>query len=136
MRYLLPILILTHMAAFALDKDQEEGLKQTKEMLRDPSKRQDAIKGDPKATEMDQKVDALAGGSGTKGDMYELAAQLMDKIAAETNGDPQKMQALILEAQKNPEAFYKKYFSAEQKAKVRGIATKIKADQPGIAGGK
>ena len=44
MRFVLSVLILAHMAAFALDKDQEQGLEQTKELLRDPKARQDRLR--------------------------------------------------------------------------------------------
>jgi len=85
---------------------------------------------------MDDKVSALAGTSQNKDEIYGIAAQLMEKIAQETNGDPEKMQLLMLEAQKNPEAFYKKYFNDEQKAKVRGVASKIQANPPAASGRK
>lgn len=131
MRYLLPLLILIHVTAYAkLDAPQTEALQQTKDLLKDPSARQKAINKDPKAKDADDKVSALAGSSENKEEIYELASQLMEKIAQETNGDPDKMQKLMLEAQTNPQAFYNKYFNKDQKTKVRGIANKITADSP------
>jgi len=118
MRYLLPVLILIHITAYAdLDADQRHGLKQTKDMLNNPSERQKAIAKDPKAKDMDDKVSALAGTSQNKDEIYGIAAQLMEKIAQETNGDPEKMQLLMLEAQKNPEAFYRSILTTSKKPK-------------------
>ena len=133
MRYLLPILILIQIPAYAkLDGPQTEALQQTKHLLKNPSARQKAADRDPKAKDADNKVSALAGSTENKEEIYDLASQLMEKIVKETNGDPEKMQKLMLEAQSNPEAFYKKYFNKDQQAKVRGIATKITADSPKI----
>jgi hypothetical protein len=119
-----------HLWADNLDKDQQAALQQTKDLLRDSKQRQVEINKDPKATDIDKKVDALAGTAKNKDEMYDIAAQLMDKIAVEAQGDPAKMQELMIEAQKNPEAFYNKYFDSAQKDHVRNLATKIEKNQP------
>src|SRR5665213_1196105 len=113
-----------------LDKDQVTALNQTKDLLKDPVERQKAINLDPKAKDIDNKVNALAGTGANKEAIYDVASQLMDKIAADAHGDPEKMQELMSEAAKNPEAFRNKYFSEDQKNQVRGIANKIEADKP------
>lgn len=119
MRNLLPFLLFLACSAHS------QALKQTQDLLKDPTARQKAIDKDPKAKDVDDKVSALAGSSENKEEIYGLAMQLMEKLVADTNGDPQKMQALMTEAQKDPKAFYEKYFDAQQQAKTRGLANKI-----------
>ncbi len=108
-----------------LDANSHSALESTKSLLTTPTERQKAISQDPKARDVDKKVDALAGGSENKEDIYKLAAEIMDKIVQETNGDPEKMKQMMHEAESNPKAFYEKMFSAEQKAKARAVANKI-----------
>lgn len=127
MHKLLVGLILIHgsLAHAQLDEHQRKGLQNTQEKLRDKKARDEAIRENPRGKEVDAKVDALTGGGADKEQVYGLAAQVMEKIVAEAEGDPQKMQRLLMEAQTNPQAFYDKYFTAEQKAAVRGLAEKI-----------
>jgi hypothetical protein len=126
MRWMLVYISLVSVSAFAdLDKDQRQGITDTQSMLKNSAARKKAIANDPKAKEIDDKAGALAGSAANKDEMYDLAAQLVEKIAVEANGDPNKMQMMMLEAQKDPKAFYEKYFDDKQKAKVRGLATKI-----------
>lgn len=94
-------------------------------MLRSKNEREKAIKGDKQAEDVDAKVKALSGSEKNQEDIYGLSADLMEKLAAEAKDDPEKMQMILQEAQANPQKFYEKYFSAEQKAKLRGIAQDI-----------
>lgn len=124
--FILVCLTLLQSLAFAdLDKDQQEGLSNTKSLLRSPKQREDFIKTDKRAQETDAKVDALAGSSANKESIYDISADVMDKLTIEANGDPDKMQKILLEAQTNPKAFYEKYFDAKAKAKVSDVAGKI-----------
>ncbi len=130
MRILIFSLILIHSTCYAeLDAASQKGLADTKALLTNPAERQMEINKDPKARDVDTKVDVLTGSSGTKNDIYEVSASLMDKIVNETDGDPDKMKALMKEAQANPEAFYKKYFNEANQLKVHEIARKISADK-------
>jgi hypothetical protein len=94
-------------------------------MLRSSSERSKAIKGDKQAEDIDAKVDALVGSDKNKNETYDLSSGVLEKVAAEAKGDPDKMQMLLQEAQANPQKFFDKYFSAEQKARVRGLAREI-----------
>ncbi len=80
-------------------------------------------------------MNALAGNEKNKEEIYDLATRLMEKITLESNGDAAKMQALLMEAQKNPQAFYDKMFSKEEKARVRGVAEKVERRKPNIGPG-
>jgi hypothetical protein len=127
------LLILTQWQTSAeLDKDQQEGLKQTQDLLNNPAERQKAVDADPHAKDVDNKVNALAGSKENKDEIYGIASEVFQKVAAESNGDPAKMQKLLEEAQKNPQAFYDKYFNDADKARVRGVANKIQSDKPSL----
>jgi hypothetical protein len=126
MKTLFLCLSLVHVFAYAeLDKDQTQGLKDTQRLLTNPTERNAAIKGDKKALDVDQKVEALTGSGKNKEEIYDIAAKVMEAIAVESKGDPEKMQQLLMEAQSNPQAFYSKYFSEADKARVRNLAQDI-----------
>ena len=129
-------LSLIHLSAFAgdLDAHSKKGLEDTQKMLRSKSERQKAIKGDKQAEDVDAKVNALAGSEKNKEEIYDISAGVMEKVAAEAKGDPEKMQILLQEAQANPQKFFEKYFSEEQRARVRGIAQDI--EKNGAKGSK
>ncbi len=131
MRLLCLLLILIHVSAHAdLNEIQKQGLKETESLLQNKAKRDAAVAKDPKAKDMDEKVDALTGGGTNKEDIYAIAAELMDKIAIKANGDPEKMQMMMLKAQQNPKAFYDEFFDEGQKEKARSLAGKISKDKP------
>lgn len=136
MRILLVLLYVCISAYADLDSSQTEGLKETQTMMTNRKAREEAIKRDPKAKEIDAKAGILAGTQGNKEEMYSLSADLLEKIAKETGGDPVKMQQLLLDAQKDPKAFYEKYLDAKEQARVRGLATKIQGHGAGVAPGK
>lgn len=130
-------LILLHVPGQAeMGPDERKALKQTQELLKDSAQRAAAVRRDPKAQEMDKKVEALAGSPENKAEIYDISAQVMGKITTEANGDPVKMQQIMLEAQKNPKAFYEKYFDVDQKAKVRGLASQIEKNRPSTGKGR
>ncbi len=122
---LLFFIAFTCTAHAQLDTHQRQGLDDTKTLLKDKKQRDDFIKTDKKAQEVDAKVDALAGSSKNKEEIYGISAEVMEKLTVETGGDPAKMQKILDEAMKNPEAFYNKYFDDKAKARVRGVATDI-----------
>ena len=119
-------LILIHSAAYAdLSAGDTQAVRQTKDLLTNQSERNQFINKDPKAKELDDKVGSFAGTPENKEQIYELSSQLMDKLVAEAGGNTDKLQTLMLEAQKDPKAFYEKYLDASQKAKVHEIANKV-----------
>ena len=126
MKNVLFCLVMMHAAAYAdLDQHQQQGLKDTQRLLTSPKERDAAIRNDVKATDADKKVEALTGSGKNKEEIYDIASKVMETITKEANGDPQKMQQMLSEAQSNPKAFYEKYFSEEDKNRVRGLANDI-----------
>lgn len=137
MRVLLASLILIQLSAHAdLDNHEQQGLKDTKQLLTNPKERNEIIKTDKTASEVDKKVEALTGSGKDKEELYGIASEVMEKIAIESKGDSQKMQQLLLEAQANPQKFYEKYFSAAQKTRVKNLASEIEKKQTPSAGPK
>ena len=137
MRALLVSLILIQLSAHAdMDEHEQQGLKDTKQLLTNPKERAEIIKGDKTATEVDKKVEALTGSGNNKEELYGIASEVMEKIAVESKGDSQKMQQLLMEAQANPQKFYDKYFSAAQKTRVKNLASEIEKKQSPSAGPK
>ncbi len=137
MRIILIILFAISFSAHAqLDQHQRQGLEDTKTLLKDKKQRDDFIKTEKKAQEVDAKVDALAGTSKNKEEIYGISAEVMEKLTVETGGDPAKMQKILDEAMRNPEAFYNKYFDDKAKARVRGVATDIEKNGKPIQPGK
>jgi len=99
-----------------------EALRKTQDLLRNQAERQKAIANDPKAQSVDSNAKALLGANTEKA--YELSAQLMERIVAETGGDPQKMQKLILDLQSNPQSL-EKYLSPAQRDLIRQMASDV-----------
>jgi hypothetical protein len=138
---LLSLILIHSFVSHAGDKSklpsaEREGLQKTQDFLRNKHDRDSFIKGDQKATDVDRKVEALTGGGADKEQIYDIAAKVMEKIAIETNGNPELMQKLMLEAEKDPQAFYNRYFSAEAKKQTRGLAESIEKKQGKISSPK
>jgi hypothetical protein len=104
---------------------EHEGLRKTQDLLRNKAERDKFIKDDPKARDVDRKVEALTGGGADKEQIYDISAKVMEKVTIEANGNPELMQKMMVEAQKDPVAFYNRYFSEEAKRQTRGLAESI-----------
>jgi hypothetical protein len=111
------------------DTSAQDALKQTQDLLRNASARQQAIKGNPTAEQADARVRNLAGPETQA--IYDLSADVMGKIVNDASGDPAKMQELLNKAMENPSAFAAQLPEA-QKEKLRSIASKIESKQSAI----
>lgn len=118
-------LTVIHASADKLDEHQRQGLSDTQSMLKSRSQRDEYIKTDKRAKDVDDKVGALAGSAENKDEIYGLSSQVLERVVAEAKGDPVKMQEILTKAQQDPKGFYEKYFDENQKQGVRGIANKI-----------
>ncbi|NBY21120.1 hypothetical protein EBQ74_12995 [bacterium] len=61
-------------------------------------------------------------------EIYQLAAQIMENLVREAQGDPDKMMKILEKAQQNPSAFADT-FSEEQKRKLKELGKKIEKRQ-------
>lgn len=114
----------------------QKALQQTQELLINRGERQKVLNADPAAKANDAKVQQLLGKDSQKA--YELSAQLMSTIVAQTGGDPQKMQQLVLELQSNPHAL-EKLLTPLQRDQIRQMASDLEARKgsaPVSGGGK
>lgn len=125
MKALILCLALIQVSNAQLGPHETQGLKDTKEFLVNPKDRQQYVDKDPKAKDVDMKVESLAGSKENKEAIYGIAADVMEKLTHETKGDPALMQKILQEAQTNPTAFYEKYFDEKSRQKVRGVAADI-----------
>ena len=111
-----------------LDTNAQQALDKTQALLRDPSQRANAAGKDSAAHDADANVSSLTKGNAQQSqEVYEISAEVMENIVKQTNGDPVKLQALLQEAQKNPQAFLNSMSSAQQ-GKVHSLANQL--DQP------
>lgn len=114
-----------------LDPESNEALRKTQNVLTDQGTRERVKATDASLQKIDKDLENLVGKDGDKEALYQAASKIMSDLAQETNGDADKMQLIMQEAQKNPKAFYEKYISGENKQMIRGIAEdieKIKVD--------
>lgn len=117
---------LSYVAVSFSDDDEttvQQALQQTQQVLRDARLRQEAVQKDPKARQADENARKVAGSEQNLNAMYDLSADVMETVNKESGGDPVKMQKLLDEASKNPEAFVHR-FTPEQKEKLKAIADK------------
>jgi hypothetical protein len=105
-----------------LSKEQEQNLQDAKQEFLDPSKRSENIKKDAKAAKSDELVKQVGGEFSE--DIYKLAGDVMDTLASEAQGDPDKMEKILQKAEKDPESFANS-FSPEQRKKLKELANKI-----------
>lgn len=112
-----------------LDKESLEALEKTQQLLRDAGQRKSAIEQSPDAQRNHDSLEKLVG-SQNAGAAYDISADILDKLVKESNGDVVVMQQKLQEAQKNPEAFAKKYLSPEHLARINSMA-----NQAGGGGG-
>jgi hypothetical protein len=105
------------------DAHSQEALRRTQEMLRNSSMRQKALTT-PQAQEADQRARQLMGSAEDTQALYELSAELIGNLVQETGGDPAKLQTMMMQLTKNPEAFRSK-MSPTQYEKLKALAAKI-----------
>jgi hypothetical protein len=116
--------IASSSARAEMDSASQEGAEKTKQLLTNPTERNKAIAKDPKAQEVDKKMKSLVG-EGNGEQVYQIAADVFERIIQESKGDPEKLKAMLEAAQKDPQGFYSKSFSDQDKAKVRSIAVDV-----------
>ena len=117
-----------------LDGASAEALEKTQNLLRNSGARKEAIKaGGQQMQEADANAAGLAGSQANKERMYDISADVFEKIVKDANGDPTKMKEALLKAQGNPEAFLRS-LSPQQQAAIKQLADQIGAQQNQGAG--
>ncbi len=125
-KYFLTVLLLSNVSFGFDDQAYQEALSKTQNLLRNSKERQGALDTkEAKSADNVAEITAL-GDPAAKDQVYNIAADLMPWLVAQTEGDPKKMMEIIAEAQKNPQAFLQKLPEAERK-KIGNLTRHIEA---------
>ena len=120
--------LLTLWTFFSLaetDPAINDALKDTQDLLKDKSKRQEDFNRDAKAKAADEKVQNLTGGDSQQTQaVYDISADAFSSVMQSAGNDPEKAMELLQKAQTNPEAFYNS-LPKETRDKIRGVAGEI-----------
>ena len=127
--FLAGVMILTVNFVFGVDMkvsptisaDNEEAIKKTQELLKNPSNLQNNFE----ATKL---FELMGNSPQSNQDLSNTSASIFSDLAAKTGGDPEKLKKLLEEAKKNPEAFANQ-LSPEQKAAISELARKIESNK-------
>ena len=126
-KYLL-FLSLIGINSWTIAQSHDDSLMKTQDLLRDPTQRNAAIKGDSKAMDADQKVKALAGDQQTTEAIYGLSSDVLQAIHKSAGGDAQKMQKIIEDIARDPEKM-KIYLRPELRTKLENAAKAVETNQ-------
>lgn len=107
-----------------VDPHSEKALQQTLQMLNDPQQRMKAVNQSPQAQKAHQQALDLAGNEENLGEIYNLSGQLLQNVAKDANGDPQKMREALQKAMRDPAAFAQSLTPA-QKQQLKKLADDI-----------
>ncbi|MFI3186924.1 MAG: hypothetical protein QX198_13210 [Methylococcaceae bacterium] len=77
----------------------------------------------------DQKALEAVGGN-AKQELYNIAADVLPILIQQTDGDPAKMQAMMLKAQTDPESFLNS-LPPDMQTKIKNAANGLKNQSPG-----
>lgn len=151
MRFFILVLLLIHFIGFAataqtltpspsdaekpsevkaLDAVAQEALSETQKVMQHPRAREEFLKSSPQARDVDVRINMMGGiDESKKQEMYDISSQITAKVAEMAGGDPAKMQKILEEAKRDPAAFYQKFFTDEQRARVKELAKSVEKNQ-------
>lgn len=102
-------------------------LAQTQEVLKNPHKRETAIQEEgEKAKQADAFAKKVGGSSQNTEKIYGISAEAMKYIDQTAGGDPEKMQNLLDQAQKDPKAFFKS-LPPEVQNQIKTLSSEIES---------
>lgn len=100
-------------------------LKDTKDLLKNKSQREELFKKDERAKTANSQVDSVTGGNAAQSQqIYDISSDAFSSVMQNVGNDPNKAMELLQKAQGNPEAFFKS-LPPEVQAKIRGVASDI-----------
>jgi len=108
------------------EEDPEEYLKaleETQAVLTTPQLRTQAATT-PEAKAALDSVSQLTGTPENEQALFNVASQIFGNLTKDAQGDPDKLEKILLEAQKNPESFFNK-LTPQQQNEIQGLAKKI-----------
>ncbi|HEY8280257.1 MAG TPA: hypothetical protein VIH99_11580 [Bdellovibrionota bacterium] len=123
--YSLFLVFLVSMPAFALDKNDEQALKETQNLLSDEKALAEFTKGNPAAANALDQVKIMTGGDATKqAEIKNISSSIFTDMVKANNGDPAAIQSQLQNALKDPQAFMKS-LSPEQQKRIRDLASEL-----------
>jgi|GEM_PF-1073880 len=114
--------------AEGLSESDLKALQETQELLKNPSLRQEYLKENPDAAKTDQNIRSLGGNKENTEELYSISADIAAILVQKSGGDTAKMQLMLQEALKNPDAFAD-VLSPSQLQRIKSVANKIDAEQ-------
>lgn len=103
----------------------ESAMKDTVDLLKDRSKREELFKKDQKAKTANEQVLSVTNGNEEQTqELYNISADIFTPLMESVGNDPAKAMELLQKAQTNPEAFYKS-LPPEVRAKIKGVSSQI-----------
>lgn len=121
------VAILLASLATQLAYADNEALQDTQACLRNKSC--DSMKTDAGKAAAQKVLQAVNGSSVQEQALYNISADIMPFLVRQTGGDPVKMQALMQQAETNPEAFLKS-LPPELQAKIIEAAMMVEKTNP------
>lgn len=104
----------------------KEAIAKTKAALLNPQERNKIIEKSPEAQKANNDFKSFLGSAENLENAYKLVSEILEKLAAESGGDPAVMKKRLEEAAKNPAAFASSWTSAQQE-QLKNIAAKTPA---------
>lgn len=104
------------------EDDTVSALQKTQDCLRNQTC--DAAKSSAGQAADQKALEAVGGNAANKQELYNISADIMPMLIQQTGGDPEKMQALMLKAQTDPEGFFNS-LSPDAQAKIKNIANTV-----------
>lgn len=123
---LLAIFAILHVpSAFALDKDDEDALKDTQKVLTDEEALKAFTKDNKDAAGAVNQVNKLTNGNKAQNaEVNAISSDIFTDMVKSTNGDSAQIQEKLQQALKDPAAFMNS-LTPEQQARIRGLASEI-----------
>ena len=112
-----------------LDPESAAALQQTMKLLTESDQLEQALKKDPNAKHVDDRVRSLAGSEENRQAIYEFAAEVFQSLIEQTEGNSIAAMQKLDEAMKNHEGFAKSLTPA-QRAKLKELGARMPASQP------
>lgn len=120
--------------AEGLDAASQTALQQTKEMLMNQQNRQKTIGEDKsgKSAAGDSQLRNTLGSQENINQAYGIASGVFQQLVQQTGGDPQKLNQLLSELQRNP-ASLEQHLTPEQKSQLEALAKKVEQEKSAMA---
>jgi hypothetical protein len=109
-----------------LDAPSAEALEKTKELLVNPTLREEALAKDPNAKKADDGVKKLGLSKADEESMYHLSGAVFDSMVKSTGGNVEALQKKLQDYARNPAAFEKDLTPA-QREEIRRLGNALDA---------